>query len=87
MLRVVGALGDGWIPSSPFFPPEALPAANRLIDEAARAAGRSPRSIRRGYNIEGQFGAGAGFLYRAGSPDFLTRFAEDVAPAVREFVA
>lgn len=62
MLRVVGAIGDGWIPSSPFFPPEALPGANRIIDEAARAAGRSPRSIRRGYNIDGEFGTGAGFL-------------------------
>jgi alkanesulfonate monooxygenase SsuD/methylene tetrahydromethanopterin reductase-like flavin-dependent oxidoreductase (luciferase family) len=62
MLRVVGTIGDGWIPSSPFFPPEALPDANRIIDEAAEAAGRSPRSIRRGYNIEGEFGTGAGFL-------------------------
>lgn len=62
MLRVVGTLGDGWIPSSPFFPPEALSAANRVIDEAALAAGRSPDRIRRGYNIEGEFGTGSGFL-------------------------
>ncbi|MFE3247791.1 LLM class flavin-dependent oxidoreductase [Streptomyces sp. NPDC059209] len=111
MLRVVGAIGDGWIPSSPFFPPEALPEANRMIDEAAEAAGRSPRGIRRGYNIEGEFGTGSGFLqgpphawarqlaelvlagqidtfflYRAGSPDILRRFAAEVAPAVRELV-
>jgi alkanesulfonate monooxygenase SsuD/methylene tetrahydromethanopterin reductase-like flavin-dependent oxidoreductase (luciferase family) len=62
MLRVTGTIGDGWIPSSPFFPPEALPAANRIIDEAALAAGRLPRQIRRGYNIEGEFATGAGFL-------------------------
>jgi alkanesulfonate monooxygenase SsuD/methylene tetrahydromethanopterin reductase-like flavin-dependent oxidoreductase (luciferase family) len=62
MLRVVGSIGDGWIPSSPYFPPEAFPAANQVIDDAALAAGRSPRSIRRGYNIEGQFGNGPGFL-------------------------
>jgi alkanesulfonate monooxygenase SsuD/methylene tetrahydromethanopterin reductase-like flavin-dependent oxidoreductase (luciferase family) len=62
LLRLTGTLGDGWIPSSPFFPPEALPAANRIIDEAALAAGRTPASIRRGYNIEGVFGTGAGFL-------------------------
>ncbi|GHJ41518.1 LLM class flavin-dependent oxidoreductase [Streptomyces sp. TS71-3] len=112
MLRVVGTIGDGWIPSSPFFPPEALPGANRLIDEAAQAAGRSPEGIRRGYNIGGEFAAGSGFLqgppalwaeqlaelvlagqidtfflYRAGSADFLRRFAAEVAPAVRELVA
>ena len=62
MLRVVGSIGDGWIPSSPFFPPTALPDANRIIDDAASAAGRSPKDIQRGYNIEGEFGSGAGFL-------------------------
>ena len=62
MLRVVGSIGDGWIPSSPFFPPTALPNANRIIDDAATAAGRSPRDIQRGYNIEGEFGSGPGFL-------------------------
>jgi alkanesulfonate monooxygenase SsuD/methylene tetrahydromethanopterin reductase-like flavin-dependent oxidoreductase (luciferase family) len=62
MFRVAGSIADGWIPSSPYFPPEAFPAANRLIDEAALAAGRSPQDIRRGYNIEGQFGNDPGFL-------------------------
>lgn len=62
MLRAVGSVGDGWLPSSPFFPPEAFAAANRLIDEAALAAGRSPQSIQRGYNIEGRFANGPGFL-------------------------
>lgn len=62
MLKVVGTIGDGWIPSSPYLPPEALPRANRIIDEAALAAGRSPESVRRGYNIEGEFSAGSGFL-------------------------
>jgi alkanesulfonate monooxygenase SsuD/methylene tetrahydromethanopterin reductase-like flavin-dependent oxidoreductase (luciferase family) len=65
LLRLTGAVADGWIPSSPFFPPEALPAANQVIDEAALAAGRSPASIRRGYNIEGRFDAGSGFLQGA----------------------
>ena len=112
MLRTVGTLGDGWIPSSPFFPPAALPDANRIIDDAAAAAGRLPQDIHRGYNIEGTFGTGSGFLdgppeawpeqlaeleltgqanhvvlYRAGSADFLRRFAAEVAPAVRELVA
>jgi hypothetical protein len=62
MLRVVGTIGDGWIPSSPALPPSALPDANRIIDNAAVAAGRLPQDIRRGYNIEGTFGTGSGFL-------------------------
>jgi len=62
MLQAVGTHADGWIPSSPFFPPAALTGANRIIDDAAEAAGRSPQNIRRGYNIEGQFGTGGGFL-------------------------
>ncbi|MYV55096.1 LLM class flavin-dependent oxidoreductase [Streptomyces sp. SID3212] len=70
MLRLVGAVADGWVPSSPFLPPEHLPAANRVIDEAALEAGRSPGEVRRGYNIEGRFapdsgsgsGSGSGFL-------------------------
>jgi alkanesulfonate monooxygenase SsuD/methylene tetrahydromethanopterin reductase-like flavin-dependent oxidoreductase (luciferase family) len=62
MLRVTGTIADGWIPSSPGFPPAAFAGANRIIDDAATAAGRSPASVRRGYNIEGQFGSGSGFL-------------------------
>lgn len=111
MLRLVGTLADGWVPSSPFLPPAALPTANGTIDEAAERAGRSPRDVRRGYNIEGSFSTGTGFLdgppkvwvdqltdlalthgisafflYRAQSPEVLRRFAEEVAPAVREAV-
>ena len=55
MLRLTGALADAWIPSSPGMPPQALPEANRIIDEAALAAGRKPEDIRRGYNVEGDF--------------------------------
>ncbi|MEU1300149.1 LLM class flavin-dependent oxidoreductase [Streptomyces shenzhenensis] len=62
MLRVVGRRADGWVPSSPFMPPEYLPTANSLIDAAAEGAGRSPSAVRRGYNIEGQFSSGSGFL-------------------------
>jgi alkanesulfonate monooxygenase SsuD/methylene tetrahydromethanopterin reductase-like flavin-dependent oxidoreductase (luciferase family) len=63
LLRLTGRLGDAWVPSSPFMPPEALGAANRLIDEAALEAGRAPSAIRRVYNIEGEFAStGTGFL-------------------------
>lgn len=62
MIRLAGAVADGWVPSSPFLPPERLEAANRLIDAAAEEAGRTPRAVRRGYNIEGSFSDGSGFL-------------------------
>jgi hypothetical protein len=63
LLRLVGRVADGWVPSSPFLPPQQLPAANLIIDEAAIKAGRSPTAVRRAYNIDGDFTAkGSGFL-------------------------
>ncbi|MBM9506566.1 LLM class flavin-dependent oxidoreductase [Actinacidiphila acididurans] len=62
LLRLTGRVADAWVPSSPFLPPEHLPAANRVIDDAATAAGRSPQAVRRAYNVEGEFGTGTGFL-------------------------
>jgi hypothetical protein len=44
-------------------PPEQLTAANRIIDESAVAAGRSPRDVIRLYNIDWAPGrSGSGFL-------------------------
>jgi alkanesulfonate monooxygenase SsuD/methylene tetrahydromethanopterin reductase-like flavin-dependent oxidoreductase (luciferase family) len=64
MLRLVGRVADGWIPSSPYLPPEQLPAANQIIDVAAVDAGRSPDAVRRIYNIGGEFSrTGRGFLH------------------------
>jgi alkanesulfonate monooxygenase SsuD/methylene tetrahydromethanopterin reductase-like flavin-dependent oxidoreductase (luciferase family) len=63
LLRLVGRIADGWVPSSPFLGPEKLPAANRIIDGSAVAAGRPPEAVRRVYNIAGDFtAAGRGFL-------------------------
>jgi hypothetical protein len=63
MLRLTGRVADGWVPSSPGLPPERLAEANRIIDEAAAGAGRSPEAVRRVYNIDGDFaGTGSGFL-------------------------
>ncbi|WP_433559784.1 LLM class flavin-dependent oxidoreductase [Pseudonocardia xinjiangensis] len=63
MLALTGRLADGWLPSSPYLAPDAIPAANAAIDEAAVAAGRSPSDVRRLYNIGGDFtGSGTGFL-------------------------
>jgi len=63
MLRLTGRLADGWIPSLPYATPTDLGPMNRIIDEAAREAGRDPAAVRRVYNISGRFSAGErGFL-------------------------
>jgi hypothetical protein len=63
MLRLTGELADGWLPSAPYAPPEQLAGMNAVIDAAATDAGRSPRDVRRLYNITGSFeGSGARFL-------------------------
>jgi alkanesulfonate monooxygenase SsuD/methylene tetrahydromethanopterin reductase-like flavin-dependent oxidoreductase (luciferase family) len=57
ILRLVGRVADGWLPSMQYLQnglPE-LTEMNRHIDEAASAAGRAPRDIRRFLNIAGQF--------------------------------
>ena len=67
MLRLTGELADGWLPSSPYAPPEQLAAMNALIDAAATDAGRPPAAVRRIYNIAGSFdSSSSGFL--AGPP-------------------
>jgi alkanesulfonate monooxygenase SsuD/methylene tetrahydromethanopterin reductase-like flavin-dependent oxidoreductase (luciferase family) len=111
MLRIVGRLADGWLPSLGQLRPTDLAPLNAQIDEAARAAGRSPVSVRRLCNVFGRFGSGRELLQ--GSPadwseqladlalgfgmstfilgtdeeDVARRYAEDVAPRVRELVA
>jgi alkanesulfonate monooxygenase SsuD/methylene tetrahydromethanopterin reductase-like flavin-dependent oxidoreductase (luciferase family) len=63
LLQLTGRAADGWVPSSPGMPPERLAAANRIIDEAAVAAGRSPRDVTRIYNIDcAPSESGSGFL-------------------------
>lgn len=63
MLALTGRAADAWVPSSPFLGPERLAAGNRIIDDAASEAGRSPNDVRRVYNIGGRFAAsGSGFL-------------------------
>src|SRR4051812_33861311 len=42
MLRLVGRLADGWLPSMGYAPPEQLGPMNARIDDAAVAAGRMP---------------------------------------------
>lgn len=51
-LGVTGRLGDGWIPSLDFAPPEQVPALRGRILAAAEKAGRSPEAITCVYNLE-----------------------------------
>jgi len=59
MLELTGRLADGWIPSSGYAPPARLPEMQQRISEAAVAAGRQPKDIRRAYNIMGRITTGA----------------------------
>ncbi len=58
MLGLTGRMGDGWVPSSSYAPPEKLLEMQARIDEAAVEAGRDPASIQRIYNVMGQVGGG-----------------------------
>lgn len=60
MLRLIGRKGDGWLPSLGYLQPGDLARGNRTIDEAALAAGRDPREIRRLVNLGGRFTGGRG---------------------------
>jgi alkanesulfonate monooxygenase SsuD/methylene tetrahydromethanopterin reductase-like flavin-dependent oxidoreductase (luciferase family) len=54
-LRLIGRLADGWVPSVGYFDLDRLRVASAQLDEAARAAGRDPKEIRRVFNIGGAF--------------------------------
>jgi alkanesulfonate monooxygenase SsuD/methylene tetrahydromethanopterin reductase-like flavin-dependent oxidoreductase (luciferase family) len=53
MLRLTGRLGDGWLPSvgGSYLSEEEVQQRQRLIDEAARRAGRDPADIVRAANV------------------------------------
>jgi alkanesulfonate monooxygenase SsuD/methylene tetrahydromethanopterin reductase-like flavin-dependent oxidoreductase (luciferase family) len=111
MLRVTGQLADGWLPSLGRLDPAELGTLNAQIDEAAAAAGRDPKAVRRLINIHGTFGDRAEllrgstadwgeqladlalafgmstFILATDAPDQARRYAEEVAPRVRELVA
>ena len=58
MLRVVGRLADGWVPSLPRLPLDEVPARQDAIDEAARKAGRDPAQVKRIANVNGVIAGG-----------------------------
>lgn len=83
MLKLTGRVADGWLPSLGYLPggPADLAEANKRIDDAAVAAGRSPAAVRRLLNVNGQFAAtGSGLLN--GPPE---QWAEDLAGLTLEY--
>src|SRR5262249_34109304 len=95
MLSLVGRMADGWVPSYGYIKEPQLLEANRRIDEAATAAGRDPRSIRRVLNagfMEADqlvglvLDVGMDTFLVADDPDAMRAFAAEVAPKGREEV-
>jgi alkanesulfonate monooxygenase SsuD/methylene tetrahydromethanopterin reductase-like flavin-dependent oxidoreductase (luciferase family) len=95
MLSLIGRMADGWVPSLGYLQPSDLAEANKRIDEAATAAGRDPRSIRRIINAGFQpadvliaftldFGMDTYLI--SDDPAAMRKFASEVAPRVREQV-
>jgi alkanesulfonate monooxygenase SsuD/methylene tetrahydromethanopterin reductase-like flavin-dependent oxidoreductase (luciferase family) len=95
MLSLVGRLADGWVPSLGYVKPADLLEANHRIDEAAKAAGRDPRAIRRVLNAGRQDAEtlvslavdyGMDTFLITDDPDEMRTFMSEVAPRVREEV-
>ena len=101
MLALTGRVGDGWLPSQAYVPPEQLAEKNARIDDAALAAGREPAQIRRLYNVNpstdpawaellAELAVGHGmstFIVAGDDPRVVQEFGTEIAPAVRELVA
>jgi hypothetical protein len=93
MLRLAGEKADGWLPSLAYLKPGDLERGNAIIDEAAVAAGRDPREIRRLLNIPPD-AAGvdnllpfvlrdgvSAFILASDDPRAIQAWGEEVAPA------
>ena len=101
MLALTGRVGDGWLPSQAYVPPEQLAEKNGRIDDAARAAGRDPAQIRRLYNVNPSTDPAwaeslaelalehglSTFIVAGDDPRVVQEFGTEIAPAVRELVA
>lgn len=100
MLRLVGRVADGWLPSLGYLPgPHALTDLNATIDESARAAGRDPDRIRRVLNIGPDVATPeqlaelaltyriTGFILGSDDHRHIAEFGERTAPETRALVA
>lgn len=98
MLALTGRKADGWLPSLPYLQEGDLARGNDAIDEAAVAAGRDPRAIRRLLNVPAglpveelaRFAVEDGVSTLIAMIDdaaTLRAFAAETAPALRALVA
>jgi alkanesulfonate monooxygenase SsuD/methylene tetrahydromethanopterin reductase-like flavin-dependent oxidoreductase (luciferase family) len=99
MLSLVGRAADGWVPSLGYAQPADLLEGNMRIDEAAVAAGRDPKAMRRILNtgadvpvelftsLSLEHGMDTFVVGGLEEADALRWFASDIIPAVREAVA
>ncbi len=100
MLDLTGRVGDGWLPSQSYVPPEQLAERNGRIDAAAEQAGRNPAEVRRLYNVSPSTDpqwpewlaeltlthGTSTFILGGDDPSGIQQFGVQVAPAVRELV-
>lgn len=99
MLRLIGERADGWLPSYAYLQEGDLGRGNRTIDEAAEAAGRDPREIRRLLNIPVELATVeqllplvledgvSTFILWSDDPGTIERYGAETAPALRDAVA
>ncbi|WP_285731323.1 LLM class flavin-dependent oxidoreductase [Nocardiopsis sp. ATB16-24] len=81
LLRALGRIADGWVPSSGYADPSKLPDMQARIDAGAAEAGRDPASIRRVYNVMGTITDGASTGFLQGPPE---QWVEQVVELVLE---
>jgi alkanesulfonate monooxygenase SsuD/methylene tetrahydromethanopterin reductase-like flavin-dependent oxidoreductase (luciferase family) len=88
MLRLTGRAADGWVISSPRYPPDQIPAMQGQIDEAARRASRAPTAIRRLYNLSGAILAPGDPVTRPARPGIIVgsvgEWAEEIVRYYRD---
>lgn len=53
MLALTGRHADGWLPTNAYLSLDEVPAMQRVVDDAAVAAGRDPSAVRRVFNVMG----------------------------------
>jgi FAD/FMN-containing dehydrogenase len=95
MLQLIGRTADGWLADLSTIEPGELAAANKIIDEAALAAGREPAEIQRLLTVPGDVSVAdllplaqeegvSTFIVRADDAAVLERFAREVLPELRK---